>query len=306
MDENEVSEVRRRQIEFLIERELGLPGEAYFENQTSDEFYAEDVEDVAGARNARWDELAALSNADLTTAYERERTILEDDWLKISKPLRPEDAARWMDADGWSVAEAVALSFGIAPRINDNLLTWVQRNRRIHSGAQQVADRFWYISRAIDVGILSQTVPPRAFLEWLSSKSFGVPSVIRSFGDESPSSNDELASALRASNSELMLLRAEVDSLKKKLHEKPSLSEGTLYGLLAVMAIGPYRSELAKKRSRVPRNLSDALLLNGIELGPKRVRHHLVRAVSCLLKPNRIAIPEDDAADDEPPGTDVR
>lgn len=247
----QISVEKLRTIDKIIEHRLGIPGTDFLDGLTSDQLEEFDVLDLEPRRSRLWDELKGKPLRTLRKLLKGEVAILNADAVKILRPLDKMEAQRWVDHDVWTVPEAVALSFGVAPQIadfHDELHAWAGKNYRLHPRAKEVIGRYQVIGVAIQAGTLIEPIKPHAFLGWLATKTFAPPDVLKLFQIHHGFTFAELSSLYDKEKLRTAELEKQVETMKVQLHARLMKASPTLDEIFATMIDLHFKSDAIKGR----------------------------------------------------------
>lgn len=238
-----------QQIDFLIERQTGIPGVDHVSGLTEEERDKIVLDDVLLLRNELYAELEALPDQIFAERYAQEfRALVRE----VELYLQPADVgllARWLEMDAWSLSEALSLWLGCAPRPGIELGAWAEKNVRLTGEVVEAAERWDLIRRALWVGALSEPVNPTTFVRWAANTKCPLPA---SFKDSSSEVTTEAATApdrLRL-EAKIAQLEGDVEKLTGILTEANKPHYKLSVKLFGALCVGIYGYDTSKQRNK--------------------------------------------------------
>ena len=243
-----------------------LNGSEYYWDETGAKLVAEPDNIVVKARMYRiregsrlkghnLDDLKKLRQRLATQRYVQKRhNILREEQLFFNRPEARANYAFWGVAPYWTTEEAAALSFGKEPkRVNGQIIRSLPGELSVFIG--EYIRRLELVSRAVEVGQLSDPITPRAFARWAKKISIEIPDELR---DQVSSTGLTQQSAREMER--ISLLKIILGMAIAKYEYKPGADRNTATG---------------KNRGSITSDLQ----IQGLDLDPDTIRGYLKKAV---------------------------
>lgn len=251
--EHDLSDDEKLWIQFLVDQKFGNLSNFVATGMTDIEF--DGFSAIASERNLYWDKLASMSRDAIYNYYQREKERISSERDALFPSLSSQAGAEWRIKDLWSLGEALALSFGVAPIVGQ--IEWAARNRTFDSIAQDFVARFDLIVRGKDASILTDPVAPQAFLAWLASKHINVPREIGDF--RVPNEVADWEQAFLKEQRAHKSTRTELEQLKSEIKQFKGKSYRTALKIIGAMALKNFRYDPTRKHNDATTKIHESL-----------------------------------------------
>ena len=272
-----------QQIDFLIERQTGIPSVDHVSGLTEEERDELITDDMIIERNELCAELETLPDQLFAERYAQELWALRREVELYLQPADVGSLARWLEMDAWSLAEALSLWLGCAPRPSLDLGVWAAKNCRLTDAAVEAAERWDLIRRALWVGSLSEPVNPATFVRWAESTKRPLPASFRKSLSEVTADAATDPDQLRL-GAKILQLEAEVERLTSILAETNKPHYKVAVKLFGALCVGIYGYDPRKKR-----NKSTAIIA---EVLRKHWNGHVEKTVLGYIRMSVLELPE--------------
>lgn len=238
-----------QKIEFLIERQTGIPSADHVSGLSEEERDQLIADDTILLRNDLYAEFEALPDQLITERYTQELRALEREVELYLQPAEVGSLARWSEMDAWSLSEALSLWLDCAPRPTIELGTWAEKNVRLTGAAVEAAERWDLIRRALWVGALSEPVNPTRFVQWAANTKRPLPA---SFKDSLPEVTTGAAtdSDQTRVHAKIAQLEGDVQRLTSILAETDKPHYKLAVKLFGALCVGIYGYDTSKQRNK--------------------------------------------------------
>ncbi|CAM2882850.1 hypothetical protein JHFBIEKO_2496 [Methylobacterium mesophilicum] len=240
---------KAQQIDFLIERQTGIPSAEHVSGLSEEERDQLVPDDVILLRNDHYAELVALPDQLLAEHYAQELRALEREVELYLQPADVGSLMRWREMDAWSLSEALSLWLDCAPRPTVNLGIWAEKNCRLTDAAVEPAERWDLICRALWVGALSDPVNPTTFVQWAANTKRSLPASFRGSLPEVTTGTATDPDRPRL-NAKIAQLEGEVERLTSILAETNKPHYKLAVKLFGALCVSIYGYDSSKKRNK--------------------------------------------------------
>ncbi len=240
---------KEQQIEFLIERQTGIPSAESVSGLSDEERDQLITDDLILLRNDLYAEFEALPDQHLAERYAQELRALEREVELYLQPADLGSLTRWLEMDGWSPSEALSLWLDCTPRPTIELGVWAEKNCRLTDAVVEPAERWDLIRRALWVGALSDPVNPTKFVRWAANTKRSPSATFRDILPEvtTGAATDPDRPRLEAKISQL---EADVESLTSTLAETNKPHYKLAVKLFGALCVGIYGYDNSKQRNK--------------------------------------------------------
>ncbi|MGY2052693.1 hypothetical protein [Methylobacterium sp. JK268] len=274
-------ETRAQRIDFVIQRQTGIPSVYYLESLTEEERDVLLTDDDREERNVRFESLASMPEAEFERLYENERRELQRELDLYCAPADDITLRDWARKEVWYPAEALSLWFGFAPRTSVNLAAWARRNYGLTKAAAEIIKRQELLERAFWVGVLVEPLSPTSFIKWAMLKDLRLPdALVAEPGSTVPTGMP--GQEHEGTNHEVKALRRQIEHLTARLEEVNKPYYQMSVKLFAALCVDIYGFRPDGKRNAATRIIRDILKDYWNAKDPKTVLGYIRSAVATL------------------------
>lgn len=275
------TETRAQRIDFVIQRQTGLPSVHYLESLTEEERDALLTDDDKEERNARFASLESTTDDEFQRRYEQECRELQRELELYCAPADDVTLREWARKDAWHPTEALSLWLGCSPRSGVDLAAWARRNRGLTKAAAEILKRQELIERALWVGALVEPLSPALFVQWAMLKIPDLLDVLKTHlscmtPDGAPNSKQKCIPT------EVEALQRQIERLTNTLEEVNKPYYQLSVRLFAALCVDIYGFQPEKKRNKATRVIAEILEKHENERTPKTVLSYIRFAIAML------------------------